>query len=184
MFSHSCQWFWSAQMLRVAYMLDVCSFILVSGSNLLKHWRGTHILDACSANLWVVVIYSSTGEGLTNWICVQWFLLVVLICLNTGGTHLLVYSAILIRSDLLKHWKGTHKLDACSAILFISSDLIKHWRGTYKLNGCSAILVSGFGCSKIKWTHLLDACSDCQWFWLAQKLERNSLPGFMFSHSC
>ena len=32
-------------------MLDGCSAILVSGSDLLKHWRGTHILDGCSALL-------------------------------------------------------------------------------------------------------------------------------------
>ena len=32
-------------------MLDACSAILVSGSDLLKHWRVTHILDVCSAIL-------------------------------------------------------------------------------------------------------------------------------------
>ena len=32
-------------------MLDVCSAILVSGYDLLKHRRGTHKLDVCSAIL-------------------------------------------------------------------------------------------------------------------------------------
>ena len=32
-------------------MLDVCSAILVSGSNLLKYQRWTHLLDVCAAIL-------------------------------------------------------------------------------------------------------------------------------------
>ena len=33
---------------RATHILDECSPILVSGSDLLKHWRATHILDGCS----------------------------------------------------------------------------------------------------------------------------------------
>jgi hypothetical protein len=30
---------------RATYFLDECSAILISGSDLLKHWRATHILN-------------------------------------------------------------------------------------------------------------------------------------------
>ena len=64
---------------------------------------------------------SNTGERLTSWMGVQPFLSV---------------------SDLLNHWRGTHNLDGCSAVLVSVSDLLKHWRATHLLDGCSAILVS------------------------------------------
>ena len=119
-FSHSCQWFWSAQILewltcwmdnshqwfwsaetmesdshpghilatlissshlikhwRGTHLLDACSATLISGSNLLKHQRTTHLLDAPFSS--VILICSNTGKQLTSWTCVQPLLLVVLI---------------------------------------------------------------------------------------------------------
>ena len=32
---------------RRTHLLDVCLAFLVSGSDLLKNWRGAHILDVC-----------------------------------------------------------------------------------------------------------------------------------------
>jgi hypothetical protein len=70
----------------------MCSAILVSDSDLLKHWRVTHILDHAMVAMMcvqpflsVVLICSNTEERLTNWMCasVQSFLSVVLICSNT-----------------------------------------------------------------------------------------------------
>ena len=57
-----------------------------------------------------------------------------------------VCSAILIRgSDLLKHWRVTHILNACS-VFVINFDLPKpkHWSVTHMLDACSAIHISGF----------------------------------------
>ena len=69
---------------RVTHILDGCSPVLISGSDLLKHWRGTHLLDGCSA---ILVsgsdLLTNTGEQLTNWMGVQPFLSVVLICSQT-----------------------------------------------------------------------------------------------------
>jgi hypothetical protein len=67
-------------------------------------------------------------------------------------------------SHLLKHWRATHSLDVCSAILISGSDLL---RATHPLKVCSAILISGSHLLK-HWraTHMLDVCSAifCQWF--------------------
>jgi hypothetical protein len=91
--------------------------ILVSGSNLLKHWRMTHILDTCSA------IHVSVSGLLKHWrathtLDVQPFLSAILISSNTGrAAHTLdAFSAIVSGSDLLKHWRATHILDAHSAV--------------------------------------------------------------------
>jgi len=88
------------------------------------------------------------------------------------GTHKLEWcSAILVSgSDPLKHWErdsGTHILKECSAILISGSDLLKHWRGTHMLEGCSAILISESDSPQKKKT-----------------LERDSHAGGVFSHSC
>ena len=82
----------------------------------------------------MVLICSKTGEQLTSWTHVQPILSVV----------------------LLKHWRATHSLDVCSAILVNGSDLPKHWRVTHSLEVCPAI------------SH--------QWFWSIQTQESNSLP--------
>ena len=49
---------------------DGCSPVLVSGSDLIKHWRSTHILDGCSP-----VLVSGTdplkywrGDSLAGWV--------------------------------------------------------------------------------------------------------------------
>ena len=97
-FSHSGQWIWSAQMLesnsqpailvsesdlvkhwRGTHSLDECPAILVSGSDLFKHRRGTHSLDV--QPFWSVdLICLNTGERPTCWMGVQPFWLVDLIC--------------------------------------------------------------------------------------------------------
>ena len=43
--------------------------------------------------------------------------------------------------DLVKHWRVTHWLDVCSAVLVSDSDL--NWRATHSLNVCSVVLISG-----------------------------------------
>ena len=63
-FSRSGQWMWSVQTLKSTHIL--CSAILVSESDLLKHWRRTHILDECSA------VLVSASDLLKHW---------------SGGTH-------------------------------------------------------------------------------------------------
>ena len=50
-FTHSCQWFRSVQTIEMDSLPGWCSPLLVSGLDLLKHWRGTHSLDGCSPNL-------------------------------------------------------------------------------------------------------------------------------------
>ena len=92
----SYQWFWSSQTKERDTQPDECSPVLISSSDLIKHWRGTHILDGCSPVIvsssdllkhWgthlldefspflsVVMICSNTGEGLTCWMNVPPFL--------------------------------------------------------------------------------------------------------------
>jgi hypothetical protein len=60
----------------------------------------------------VVLTCSNTKEQLTRWMNVQ--------------------------PDLLKHWRATHFLGGCSAILVSNSNLIENWRVTHKLERCSA----------------------------------------------
>ena len=132
---------------------------------------GTHILDGCSAILVSgsdLLKASNTGEGLTRWMPVGvqpfWSVDVTQICSNIGTHKLNGCSALLVSGlgcDVLKHWRGTHMLDGCSAFLVSGSDPLKHWRETHKLNGCSAImiLVSGSNLLKQRGTHMLDGCS-------------------------
>ena len=107
---------------RGTHMLEGWSIILVSGSDFLKHWRGTHTLEGCS-------IIPVSGSGLLK----HW-----------RGTYLLeTCSPILVSGfDLLKHWRGTHFLDTCSPILVSGFDLLKHWRATHNLNVFPKFLVS------------------------------------------
>ena len=97
---------------------------LISGSDPVKHWKGTHMLDACYQFLSVVLIQPVS---------------------NTEGTHTLdACSPVLISgSDSAKHWRGMHTLDVCSPVLVSGSDTVKHWRGTHMLDPCSPVLVSG-----------------------------------------
>ena len=83
MFSHSHQRCSSDQTLAT-HRLDVCSAILISGSDLLKHWSDSQAGWVFSHFLSVVLIYSSTEEKLTCWTHVNTFSSVVLICSNTG----------------------------------------------------------------------------------------------------
>ena len=83
-----------------------CSPVLVSGSDLLKHWRATHFLDGCSPVL-------VSGSDLLK---------------HRRTTHSLDRcSPVLVSgSDLLKHWRATHSLDGCSPILVSGSVLTKY----------------------------------------------------------
>ena len=117
-----------------------CSAIVVSGSDLLKQWRwrATHWLERVQPSVSsVALICSNSGEQLTPWTRVQ--------------------PLSSIRSDLLKHQRATHNLDACSAIVISGSDLLEWWRATYCLDACSAIVVSGSDLRE-RWraTHCLD----------------------------
>ena len=70
----------------MTHSLNGCSPILVSGSDLLKHWRETHWLDGCSP------VLVSGYDLLKNW----------------RATHILDgCSPILVSgTDLLKYWRG------------------------------------------------------------------------------
>ena len=86
-------------------MLDRCSATLVSGSDLLKHWRATHSLDRCSAML------ISGSDLLKHW----------------KATHSLVtFLAIPFNSSyVLRHYRVTHLLKGCLALLISGSNLLK-----------------------------------------------------------
>ena len=102
-FTHSHQWFWSAQTLRATHWLDGCSPILVSGSDLIKHWRVTHSLDECSP------ILVSGSDVLKYW----------------RATHSLDGCSPFLSVDLLKHWRVTHILDVhpFSSVVLICSNI-------------------------------------------------------------
>ena len=101
---------------RVTHDLKGCSPILISGSNLLKHWRLTLWMDV-HPFLSVVPMGSNTGEGLTPWMGVHPFSSVVQICSNTKegltsgmGVHPFL-SVVLICSNTgegLTSWMDVH----------------------------------------------------------------------------
>ena len=99
--------------------------VLVSGSDLLKHWRETHKLDGCSP----LLISDSGSDLLQHWRETHWL---------DGCSPVLVSG-----SDLLKHWRETHCLDGCSPLIVSGSDLFEDWKETHSLDGCSPLLVSG-----------------------------------------
>ena len=99
----------------------------------------TETADNCQ----VYRLYSKS-LGLLMWTGIQPFLSVDLICSNREQlTKLDRHSALVSGSDLLKHWRATHKLDRHSAILVSRSDLLKHWKATHSLDRHSALLVKG-----------------------------------------
>ena len=105
-FSHSCQWLWSAETLEWDSHSGGCSTILISGSDLLKLWRGTHTLEGCSAVL-------VSGSNLLQ-------------CWRV--THILEgCSAILISSDVLKTWWGAHFLDVYLISKIHVNCLLSYW---------------------------------------------------------
>ena len=72
-----------------------------------------------------------------------------------------VHPLVLISgSDLVKHWRVAHKLNAFSPNLSVFDGSLKHWRATHSLDACSPVLISGSDIVK-HWrvTHILDACS-------------------------
>ena len=105
----------------------------------LTRWMGVHPF------LSVILIFSKTGKGLTFCMGIHQLLSVVLICSNTGEDSLpgwvFICSCQLFCSaqrDSHTGWVFTHSRQ--------QSDLLKHWRGTHKLGGCSHILVSNQIC--------------------------------------
>ena len=123
-------------------MLDGCSAILVSGSNLLKRlendslsgwvfshshqWqmlRATHQLEGCSA-----ILVSCSDLHHKHWSNL----------LAGQGS-----SSLISGHDLLHHWRVTHILDDVqpfSSVILICSNIIE---STHSLYMCSAILISG-----------------------------------------
>ena len=187
---------------RDTHLLEGWSVILVSGSDLPKNWKGLTSWRGGWSFLSVDLICWNTGKGLTTWRGGQTFLSLNPICQNTGegltfwrvvshscqwiwSAKILErhsqtggWSAILVnRSDLLKHWRGTYKLEELSVIIVSRSNLLKHWRGTHKLEGWSAILVSGSNLLKLERDSLSGGVvsHSCQWIWSAETLERDSL---------
>ena len=130
----------------------MCSPILVSGSDLLKH-RATHNLDACSVIQLFSVIQSNSQTRYVFSQFHQWFWS----ARRLESDSLAVWSAILVSgSDLLKNWRATHSLDQpfSSVLLTWSKQRI-----TYSLDAhqCSTLLVVLI-CSKreeqlTSWTH-------------------------------
>ena len=158
-FIHSCQWFWSTQTLESDSHTGHLH-ILISGSDLFKHWRVTYSLDAHHSS--VILNCLNTGEQLTYWTFAhscQWFWSAQTLESDSLSVYA-VYSPILVSgSDLIKHWRATHFLDLCSPILIGGSDPITQWRATHYLDVCLHNLISGSDPIK-QWrvTHSLDAC--------------------------
>ena len=190
MFSYG-QWFWSAQTSKrnslsgcmISHSAQIYSILEMDlhpgymfsySSQWFWHWRGTHILNACSAILVSGSDLSNTGEGLTPWMHDQPFWSVALICSNIGDR---LTSWMHVQPFLLVFWSAqknewdsqprcmfSHSgqwfwssqtlerdsLAEYSAILVSGSDLIKHCMGlTFWMY--SAILVSGSNLLKHKW---------------------------------
>ena len=129
MLSHSHQWFWSTQILETwsnSHSADKISDILISGSDLLKHWRVTYLLDLCVQS--VVFICSNTGEWLTRWMHVQPFLSAFLICSNIADqlTCWMCVQPFLLAILICSYARVTHMLDVCvqpfSSVVLISSN--------------------------------------------------------------
>ena len=139
----------------------------IRSTETLTHWRATHSLEKYSPILISdseSQICSNTGEGLTLWM-----------------------PPILVSgSDLLKHWRGTYFLDGCLPILVSGSDLLKHWRGTHFLDECSPFWSVVQTCSNTGegLTLWMGVHGFSSVVWICSKLERDSLPGWGFTHSC
>ena len=183
-FTHSHQWFWSVQTLESDLLPGCTSFF--SDSELLKHWRATHILDICPF-LSVVLICPNTGEWLTLRLCCifthscQWFWSNQTLESNSlpgsvfTHSHWWFWSNHTMESNSLSgcvftqshqwFWSNqTMESDSLSGCMFTHSRQC-FWsnqtlRATHTLDMCSPFLISGsdlLKCSIV--THGLDACS-------------------------
>ena len=84
-------------------------------------------------------------------------------------------------SYLLKYWRTTHFLDACSGILISGSHLLNHQRATHFLHAYSIVLISDYHLLKhCKVTHILDMCSAILISCYDPTLESNSQPECSF----
>ena len=167
--------------------------MIVSDSDILKHWRVTHFLDGCLTILvsgsdlsssgeqltsWmhvhpflsVVLICSSCGERLTAWMCVHPCLSMVLICTSNGEgltawMHVHPFLSVILICSNIGERPGLTAWMQYSPILISGSDLPKHWRVTHRLDKCSPILVSRSGPLKLQSDSLArcDFTHSCQW---------------------
>ena len=93
----------------------VCTSVLISGSDLLKHWGGLTAWIGVHPFLSGVPICSNAGERLTAWMGVHPFWSAVLVCSYPR--------------------ERTHFLNGCTSVLISGSNLHKKWRGTHILDG-------------------------------------------------
>ena len=170
MFSHSCQWFWSAQNWREreTHLLDVCSATLVSSFDLLK-----------------------TGGGLTSWMCDQPFLSVVLsvqkLERDSQAGCMFIHSHQWFQST--QNMESSNSLPGCQCVFIHSYQWF--WSAqTLESNsqpGCQSIHShQWFWSAQTQKRNSQPGCMfhhSQQWSWSAQTQESNSLSGWMFSHS-
>ena len=179
-FSHSSQWFWSAQTHKSNSLAK-----WVFSHSCQWFWSAGEQLTPCSALLISDSDLLNTEEWLTSWMVsmhtCQWFWTAQTLKSNS----LPACSAIFISgSNFLKDWKGTHSLDVFSAILINGTDLLKNLTATHKLDTCSAILFSGSNLLEHRRvTHNLNACSAILISGFDLLNAGNSLSGCVFSHS-
>ena len=138
--------------------------IVVSGSDLLKHWRATHSLDMSSAILisgsdplrqqrltHSLYMFScpcqwfQCKEQLTNWMHVQPLLLVVLICSKLESNS---HTECMVSHSCQWFWFAQiQECNSHSECMFSHSHQwlwsAQNWRATHILNGYSAVLVNG-----------------------------------------
>ena len=164
----------------------------------LTRWMGVHPF------LYIVLIYANTGDVLTSWMGVHPFWSVVLICYNTeeGVTFWMVFilsnqwfwSSQTLKRDSQTGWVFTRSckwswpvqtLESNSlpeyvfTILVSSSDLLNlrerltSWIGVHPFSSVvlNCLTLERYSLSGWVFTH------SCQWFWSAQTLETYSLPG-------
>ena len=140
------------------YLLDVCSAIPVSGSDLLKYFRATHFLKF-QPFLSVVLNYSNTWEQLTNWDVCSALLISGSEVVNTREqltSWMQCWTFLLVVLICSKNWEWTHRLDAWPVSSVAQTLTGKHWRET----------------------HILEQTS-CQWFWSFKYWRTNSLSEYM-----
>ena len=109
--SHSCQWL---KHYRATHILEGSSAILISNSELHKHWRGLTSWRCVQPFSSMALIHSNTKDGLTNWRCVQPFSSVALICSNT--------------KEGLTSWRGVQPFSSVALICSNTGKGLTAWR--------------------------------------------------------
>lgn len=93
-------------------------YINIQPLSLLKDWRGTHILDGCSAAL------ISGSDQLKDW----------------SVTHSLHRCSCQWFSSA-QNWRATYSLDGCSVTFISGSNLFKNWRVTHILDVPKSVIL-------------------------------------------